>query len=196
MRTSGESGVRARAEWDAIAALGFDAVWLMGVWERSPAGIAIANPTPGPAGRFPAGAARLSPRRQRGIALLRAALRGGPAPGRSRGSRGGAPATRASEACGWCSISCRTMWRPITHGWRSTPTISFRERRRCSNDPASFLSSREVFACGRDPYLPRLAGRAATECLSPRSPPGGDRNHHRTSPASATASAATWRCSC
>ena len=27
--------------WDAIAALGVDAVWLMGVWERSPAGIAI-----------------------------------------------------------------------------------------------------------------------------------------------------------
>jgi hypothetical protein len=31
------------ADWDAIAAIGFDAVWLMGVWERSPAGIAIAN---------------------------------------------------------------------------------------------------------------------------------------------------------
>src|SRR6516225_8292416 len=31
------------AEWDAIAGLGFEAVWLMGVWERSPAGIAIAN---------------------------------------------------------------------------------------------------------------------------------------------------------
>jgi len=30
-------------EWDRIAGLGFDAVWLMGVWERSPAGIAIAN---------------------------------------------------------------------------------------------------------------------------------------------------------
>src|SRR5436305_748629 len=30
-------------EWDAIAKFGFDAVWLMGVWERSPAGIAIAN---------------------------------------------------------------------------------------------------------------------------------------------------------
>ncbi len=28
-------------EWDAIGAYGFDAVWLMGVWERSPAGIAI-----------------------------------------------------------------------------------------------------------------------------------------------------------
>ena len=29
------------AVWEAIAAYGFDAVWLMGVWERSPAGIAI-----------------------------------------------------------------------------------------------------------------------------------------------------------
>ena len=28
-------------EWDAIASLGFDAVWFMGVWERSPAGIEI-----------------------------------------------------------------------------------------------------------------------------------------------------------
>jgi hypothetical protein len=35
------------AEWDAIAAFGFNAVWLMGVWERSPAGIAIANRNPG-----------------------------------------------------------------------------------------------------------------------------------------------------
>src|SRR3982751_396846 len=31
------------AEWDALATFGFDAVWFMGVWERSPAGIAIAN---------------------------------------------------------------------------------------------------------------------------------------------------------
>jgi hypothetical protein len=31
------------AEWDAIAKFDFDAVWFMGVWERSPAGVAIAN---------------------------------------------------------------------------------------------------------------------------------------------------------
>ena len=30
------------AEWDAVASLGMDAVWLMGVWERSPAGRAVA----------------------------------------------------------------------------------------------------------------------------------------------------------
>ena len=34
------------AEWDALASLGFDAVWLMGVWERSPAGIAISMRDP------------------------------------------------------------------------------------------------------------------------------------------------------
>jgi hypothetical protein len=34
-------------EWDAIAAYGFDAVWLMGVWERSPAGIGISMGNPG-----------------------------------------------------------------------------------------------------------------------------------------------------
>ncbi len=30
-------------EWDAIAALGFDAVWLMGAWRRSPAGTKLAR---------------------------------------------------------------------------------------------------------------------------------------------------------
>jgi hypothetical protein len=31
------------AEWDAIAKYGFEAVWLMGVWERSPVSAAISN---------------------------------------------------------------------------------------------------------------------------------------------------------
>jgi hypothetical protein len=35
------------AEWDALAALPVDAVWLMGVWRRSPAGLAIALADPG-----------------------------------------------------------------------------------------------------------------------------------------------------
>ncbi len=32
--------------WDELAALGIDAVWLMGVWRRSPAGVAIALANP------------------------------------------------------------------------------------------------------------------------------------------------------
>ena len=34
------------SEWDALAALPVDAVWLMGVWQRSPAGLAIARANP------------------------------------------------------------------------------------------------------------------------------------------------------
>jgi Alpha amylase, catalytic domain len=34
------------AEWDALARLPVDAVWLMGVWERSPEGLAIASTNP------------------------------------------------------------------------------------------------------------------------------------------------------
>ena len=33
-------------EWDRLAELGFDVIWLMGVWERSRAGVAIANRNP------------------------------------------------------------------------------------------------------------------------------------------------------
>jgi len=36
-------GSVAASEWDAIATFGFDAVWFMGVWQRSPAGTAVAN---------------------------------------------------------------------------------------------------------------------------------------------------------
>ena len=36
-----------REDWDQIASLGFDAVWFMGVWERSPAGIEISMRNPG-----------------------------------------------------------------------------------------------------------------------------------------------------
>ena len=40
-------GEVAGAEWDALAALPVDAVWLMGVWQRSPAGLRIALADPG-----------------------------------------------------------------------------------------------------------------------------------------------------
>lgn len=39
-------------EWDRIASLGFDAVWFMGVWERSPAGIGISMQNEGLIGDF------------------------------------------------------------------------------------------------------------------------------------------------
>ena len=41
-----ELGSVPSSEWDALAEFGFDAIWLMGVWERSPLGIGIANHNP------------------------------------------------------------------------------------------------------------------------------------------------------
>ena len=37
----------AGTDWDAVTPPGVDAVWLMGVWERSPDGLAVANTNPG-----------------------------------------------------------------------------------------------------------------------------------------------------
>jgi hypothetical protein len=34
------------SDWDAVTPAGVDAVWLMGVWERSPAGLAVARDNP------------------------------------------------------------------------------------------------------------------------------------------------------
>ncbi|HWI69843.1 MAG TPA: hypothetical protein VNS88_15960, partial [Nitrospiraceae bacterium] len=42
-RTRVTLGTVPTQEWDALALYGFDAVWLMGVWERSAAGIRIAK---------------------------------------------------------------------------------------------------------------------------------------------------------
>src|SRR5437868_6275928 len=36
-------GTVSMEQWDALASLNVDAVWLMGVWERSPQGMRIAN---------------------------------------------------------------------------------------------------------------------------------------------------------
>src|SRR6478609_7065353 len=47
--------------WDALAALPVDAVWLMGVWRRSPAGLAIALDDPGLMAGFRSTLADLEP---------------------------------------------------------------------------------------------------------------------------------------
>ena len=80
-RTSIDLGTVPSAEWDAIAALGFDAVWLMGVWERSPAGIAIANQNQNLLQDFRRALPDFRSRRQRGISLLRTTVCGRPASG-------------------------------------------------------------------------------------------------------------------
>ena len=82
------------AEWDALAALPVDAVWLMGVWQRSPAGlrIALADPALDAANRAALPDLRAGGRDR--LALLRARLRRRRALRRSGGAGRGARAAR------------------------------------------------------------------------------------------------------
>ena len=86
-------GEVADGEWDALAALPVDAVWLMGVWQRSPAGLRIALADPALDARQSRRAARPARGGRDRLALLRARLRG-----RRALRRPGRPRTRARAA--------------------------------------------------------------------------------------------------
>ena len=60
--------------WDQIADLGFDGVWLMGVWQRSPAGITIALANDRAARQLRNRSSGLATQRCRRIPLLRTRL--------------------------------------------------------------------------------------------------------------------------
>jgi glycosidase len=142
-------------EWDAIAAGHFDAVWLMGVWERSPAGIGIAL------------------RNQGLLDDFRRAL-----PDFSEADNVGSPYCvrryvvdeRLGGPAGLAAIREKLAKRGIRlildfvpnhvapdHPWASTHPDYFiqgndEDLRR---DPASFIAVEgKVLACGRDPYFP------------------------------------------
>ncbi len=95
-------------EWEAIASHGFDAVWLMGVWERSPAGIEISMQNKGLLEDFR--------RRTMSVRLIACAATSWT---NISGEPGGLPRREKSlpsAACGLFSILCPTTWRPTTSG--------------------------------------------------------------------------------
>jgi len=116
------------AEWDAIAAFGFDGVWLMGVWERSPAGIAIANRNANLLADFRRALPDFRPEDNVGSPYC---IRRYVVDQRLGGSKGLAIARRNLPAveCAWCSTSCLTMSHPIIRGSPGIPSTSSRERR-------------------------------------------------------------------
>ena len=142
-------------EWDVIATLGFDAVWLMGVWERSPAGIAIANRNEGLLADF-----------RRALPDFREADNvGSPycvrryAADAHLGGRDGL--VKAREALSRRGIRLVLDFVPNhvapDHPWvLEHPEYFIRgsvEDR--ARDPPSFVETGgHVFACGRDPYFP------------------------------------------
>ena len=188
------AGVPGR-EWDALAELGFDAVWLMGVWERSPAGIAIALENDGAGRELPARAARLRDRGRGRLAVLHPRLPGRRAPGRAgRAGRraGGAGRARARPDPRLRAEPRRP--RPPVDG-RASRVLRARQRRRPRARSGVVRARRRPRPRQRPrPVLPGLAGRRAAERLLARPAGGRDRDARARSPRSATACAATWRC--
>jgi len=145
-------------EWDAIAALGFDAVWFMGVWERSPAGIEIS---------------------MRNTALMESFRRalpdfaaqdnvGSPYCVRSYvvdehlGGPAGLAAARATLARRGIRLILDFVPNHVApdHRWvLEHPEYFIRgDQEDLGRDPISFIEAGgNVFACGRDPYFPAWA---------------------------------------
>ena len=143
------------AEWDAIASYGFDAVWLMGVWERSPAGIAISNKNQGLLEDFRRALPDFTPEDNVGSPYC---VRNYVVDAHLGGPRGLAIARRELSRHG---INLILDFVPNhvapDHPWASEhPEYFIRgSADNIANEPSSFLNvGGRVYACGRDPCFP------------------------------------------
>jgi glycosidase len=141
--------------WDDLAALGFDAVWLMGVWQRSPAGRRVALANPGLLADF----ARALPDWSEADVVGSAYCVRRYAVDEALGGPAGLAAARRELARRGLRLILDFVPNHVApdHHWVDERPECFvrgteEELRR---DPASFLAvGGQVLACGRDPYFP------------------------------------------
>jgi glycosidase len=142
-------------EWDAIASHGFDAVWFMGVWERSPAGIAIANQNKGLLENF---RRALPDYRSEDNVGSPYCVRQYVVDGHLGGPKGLAAARSMLRERGLRLILDFVPNHVAPdHPWVMNHPEYFIQGNAddARNDPASFVEAGgKVFACGRDPYFP------------------------------------------
>ena len=142
-------------EWDGIASYGFDAVWFMGVWERSPAGINISMRNKGLLEDFKRALPDFSAEDNVGspYCVRRYVVDqhlGGPM---------GLAAARKSLAQRGIRLILDFVPNHVApdHSWVSEHPEYFVQGSAddARNDPASFIEAGgKVFACGRDPFFP------------------------------------------
>ena len=182
--------------WDGIAALGVHAVWLMGVWERSPAGLAVALDNDDWR-RVPSRAARCDRCRTtspRPTACGATVSTNGLAAPRGSGSRVSALARRGVSPL----LDFVPNHVARDHAWvMAHPEwfIAGRDEDLAREPDAFFRSEDRVIACGRDPYFRGVVRRRAGERLL-SGLRAATSTRSATSPPMPTASAATWRCCC
>lgn len=142
-------------EWDGIATFGFHAVWFMGVWERSPAGIAIANQNKNLVQEFRRALADFRPQDNVGSPY---SVRRYVVDPRLGGPEGLATARRELANRGVKLLLDFVPNHVATdHPWVSEhPEYFIRgDTEDVRNDPVSYTEIQgSVFACGRDPFFP------------------------------------------
>jgi Alpha amylase, catalytic domain len=144
-----------REKWDAIADLKVDAVWFMGVWERSPAGIRIAMQNQGLLSDFRRALPDFSERDNVGSPYC---VRRYVVDEHLGGPEGLAIARRELAQRGLKLIFDFVPNHVAPdHPWVISHPEYFVQGNAddARNDPASFVKvGGKVFACGRDPYFP------------------------------------------
>jgi len=142
-------------EWDAIAACGFDAVWLMGVWERSPAGVAIANRNENLMAAFRRTLPDFRPEDNVGspYCIRRYVV------DQHLGGAAGLAGARKELAKRGMRLILDFVPNHVApdHPWVSDHPEYFIQGSadEARNDPASYVQANQaVYACGKDPYFP------------------------------------------
>lgn len=156
------------ADWDAVTPDGADAVWLMGVWERSPAGLALADANPGLQTSF----------REALPDLRREDIIGSPYCVRryvvdeTFGGREGLAAARAALAARGVRLLLDYVANHVApdHPWvMSDPELFVRgSGDDLRADPAAWMAAGgQVLAHGRDPYFPPWPDVVQLNAFSP-----------------------------
>jgi glycosidase len=141
--------------WNSIAAMNLDAVWLMGIWERSPAGISVANSNEGLLSDF---RRALPDFREEDNVGSPYCVRNYVVDGHFGGPEGLAVARRKlAERKIHLLLDFVPNHVAPDHPWviENPDTLVRGTPDDLKNDPKSFLEVHgKVFACGRDPFFP------------------------------------------
>ena len=157
-----------RRDWDAVTGPGIHAVWLMGVWERSPAGLTVALANPGLRDEF----RRVLPDLEgRDVAASPYCVRRYVVDRRFGGTAALARA-RAELAARGVSLILDFVPNHLArdHPWVEAYPEYFIHGTETdlAGDPLAFFRSRgQVIACGRDPYFPPWSDVAQVNAFAP-----------------------------